>query len=386
MKGKILITGGAGFIGSHTADALIHAGYQVRVLDSLEPQVHGPARQAPRYLHPAMEFVRGDVRDPVALEKALQNVQVVYHLAGLTAGVQSMYDIRRYLDTNVTGTAALWDVIVNNKLDVERVILASSRAVYGEGAYFCQCCQCRVGVSPRPEWQLERGEWEMKCPECGEQVDPVPTREDQPQQPLSIYAQSKLFQEKICQCVARTYGIALVVLRYFNVYGPRQSLSNPYTGIAPVFCSRVSEGKPIAIYEDGRSVRDFIHVKDVARANLLALTYSGEDSIVLNVGSGVKMTILDLAEAICAQMGAEPRLEFTGQYRTGDIRSCFADISTARETLGFEAAVDLDKGVSDLVNWVNGQEATSNRYEETVREFEQRGLMQNYVLVKPELP
>lgn len=376
MKGKILITGGAGFIGSHTVDALIREGYHVRVLDNLDPQVHGPTPRVPPYLHPAAEVVLGDIRDRDTLERVLQNVQVVYHLAALTGVTQSMYDIQRYLDVNVTGTAALWDVIINKKLGVEKVILASSRAVYGEGAYFCRRCECELYPSLRPARQLERGQWDMKCPECGEQVEAIPTSEDKPLQPLSIYAQSKRFQEEICQSIARAYGVPLVILRYFNVYGPRQALSNPYTGIAPVFCSRVSTGKPIAIYEDGQSVRDFIHVRDVVRANLLALNYRNSDCTILNIGSGIKMTILDMAQAICAQMEVRPRLEFTGQYRTGDIQSCFADISAARQKLGFEPTVNFKEGVSDLINWVTCQEATIDCYEESVRELAQRGLIQ----------
>jgi dTDP-L-rhamnose 4-epimerase len=372
---KILITGGAGFIGSHTADALIEQGYPVRVLDCLDSQVHGSSRQIPAYLHPDIEFIVADVRDRDSLERALEGVQVVYHMAALTGVTQSMQEIHRYMDVAVMGTAALWDIIVNKRLPIEKIVLPSSRAIYGEGAFLCPACQQEFYPGLRSEAQLQSGVWEIACPYCGTKAEAIPTREDKPLQSLSIYAESKRVQEDMCRIMADTYHINVVALRYFNVYGPRQSLSNPYTGIAPVFCSQIKAGKPLAMYEDGLPVRDFVHVRDIVQANLKALDYQRSDFVALNVGSGEKLTILDMAKAICQQMGAEERLEFTGQYRIGDIRACYADLTQTRALLGFEPELSFKDGVADLVNWVQQQSAVPNHYQESVKELEQSGLM-----------
>jgi dTDP-L-rhamnose 4-epimerase len=375
MNDTVLITGGAGFIGSHTADALLREGYAVRVLDTLDPQVHGAERKRPAYLSPEVELVRGDVRDPDVVERCARGARVVYHLASLTGVTQSMYDVRSYVDVNVTGTAALWDVIVNRRTGVEKVVLASSRAVYGEGTGLCRACAREVHPLPREAGQLERGDWEARCPHCGGGVEPVAVREDKPPQPLSIYAETKVAQERISRCMAGAHGIPLVILRYFNVYGPRQALGNPYTGIAPVFCSRIRAGQPLCLYEDGRPLRDFVHVGDVVRANLRALAWHGAEAAAFNVGSGDPRTIEEIARAICARMGAEPRLEYTGQYRAGDIRGCYADLEAARRDLGYAPAVPFDDGVADLVHWVLGQDGVPGRYEEALSTLEGKGLV-----------
>ncbi|MHB0878795.1 MAG: SDR family NAD(P)-dependent oxidoreductase [Anaerolineae bacterium] len=375
MKGKVLITGGAGFIGSYTAEALIHDGYEVRVLDNLDPQIHGGERRVPDYLHPDVEFMYGDVRDREAVVAALQGVDVVYHFAALTGVTQSMYEVARYVDVNVAGTATVWDAIVNEKLPVRRFVLSSSRAVYGEGSYLCATCHKEVYPSPRPEAQLSHGDWEMHCPQCHAPMEAAPTREDKPLQPLSVYAQSKLFQENISRMMAESYGVPTVVLRYFNVYGPRQALSNPYTGIAPVFCTRIRNGNPVDIYEDGLPVRDFVHVSDIARANLLAAADLEDGYVVANVGSGVRLTVLDMAQAICRYMKEECQLQFSGRFRAGDIRSCYADIDTARRVLGFEPTVSFDWGVADLIRWVLHQEQPDDAYEASVGNLEGKGLV-----------
>lgn len=375
MSDKVLITGGAGFIGSHTADALLNAGHAVRILDNLDPQVHGDDRQPPAYLASDIELIVGDVRDADTLARALRGVDVVYHLAALTGVTQSMHDVRRYLDVAVTGTATLWDVLVNRGAQVRKVVVASSRAVYGEGAYRCGHCAADVYPGPREEAQLRQQEWECRCPDCGEPVAPVATREDKPLDPLSVYAHSKRFQEDICEAMGLAYEVPVVALRYFNVYGPRQALRNPYTGIAPVFASRVRNGLPIDVYEDGLPVRDFVHVRDVVQANLLALDHPGGDMVVFNVGSGEPLTVLDMAEAICRQMGQEPRLEFSGRYRVGDIRSCYADLGRSRDELGYQPRIQFSDGVAELVEWVSAQERAEDRYEESLRDLRQRGLV-----------
>jgi dTDP-L-rhamnose 4-epimerase len=377
MSTSILITGGAGFIGSHLTRALLEAGHRVRVLDLLDPQVH-PQSSLPAHFPDEAEFLHGDVLDRTLLERALGGVSVVYHLASLTSVTQSMYDLQHYIDVNVGGTAALLDVIVNRRLPVEQIVLSSSRAIYGEGAYFCHACARAVYPAPRPLAQLERGDWEMRCPQCGQAVQAIPTQEDKPPQPMSIYAQTKYFQEQLCTSVSAAYDLDMVILRYFNVYGPYQALSNPYTGIAPVFCTRILSDKPIALYEDGRPIRDFVHVRDVVRANMLALARPQRGCRRVNVGSGQPATIQMIAERISAHMGAEPRYTFTGQYRLGDIRSCYADLSHAQAALGYTPGVSLDEGIADLVDWVVAQTDVVDSYEEAIRHLAGKGLIQTY--------
>ncbi|MBI4715647.1 MAG: SDR family NAD(P)-dependent oxidoreductase, partial [Nitrospirae bacterium] len=291
---KILITGGAGFIGSHTADALLEKGYHVRVLDILDPQIHGETENPPAYLNAKVEFVKGDVRDRAALEKALDGVEAVFHFAACTGVGQSMYQIHQYVDINIGGTAMLLDVLANNPGSVKKVVLSSSRAVYGEGEYRCMTCGI-VHPGLRDEGRLKGRQWEMTWPSCGRPVEAVPTREEAPQKPISIYAITKKVQEELLNNFSMTYGIPSVVLRYFNVYGTRQALRNPYTGIAAIFTARVLSGRPIPIYEDGKPERDFVHVRDVVAANLLALENPQAGNGAFNVGTGEVLTVKDLA-------------------------------------------------------------------------------------------
>jgi len=375
MSKRILITGGAGFIGSHTADKLIEQGHQVRILDVLDAQIHGAARQIPAYLNPAAEFIEGDVRDVSILKKVLTDIDVVYHLASLTGVTQSMKDIHHYTDVNVTGTAALMDVMINGHFNIEKVVLSSSRAVYGEGTYHCPHCQRDFAPALRTVEQLENGKWEITCPVCGNLAEARPTREDKYLQPLSIYAENKPIQEDLLRMTAETYKIPAVILRYFNVYGPRQALGNPYTGIAPIFCTRISAGKPIMMYEDGLPIRDFVHVYDVVQANLKALDYMGDTVLTANVGTGEKLTILDMAQSICDEMGAERNIEFSGQFRVGDIRGCYADLSRTRSALGYEPVVTFQEGVAELIQWVGAMSPQTDTYESAVQAMEKSGLM-----------
>ncbi|MEP7272250.1 MAG: NAD-dependent epimerase/dehydratase family protein, partial [Acidobacteriota bacterium] len=348
MNERILITGGAGFIGSRTANELSRAGYDVRVLDNLDPQVHLEGTGTPLLLDEDIEFVCGDIRDADAVARALEGIDVVYHFAALTGVTQSMFEVERYIDVNVRGTATLWDVIINRNVPLQRFILASSRAVYGEGAYHCVWCAGVVFPETRNLDRLSHAQWETICPQCGQTADPVPTREDKPLRPLSVYAQSKLFQEQICRSLAVSREIPVVILRYFNVYGPHQSLTNPYTGIAATFCSRVLAKNSIPLYEDGLAIRDFVHINDVVTANRLALV-GGEKEIAVNIGSGSKASILDLAGMICDVLGSPGNWEITGQYRLGDVRSCYADTRAALRELHFWPRVELREGLTDLV-------------------------------------
>ncbi len=329
MKENILVTGGAGFIGSHLVDALLAAGHNVRVLDALEPQVHGGLRERgekPDYLNPEAEFIQGDIRDPEAVRKALEGVDVLFHEAALVGVGQSMYEIARYTDVNAGGTAALLQVIINSKERPRKMIVASSMSIYGEGAYDCPI-HGRVFPKLREPAQLQQRDWEMHCPiqRCPERCRPVPTDEDKPLYPTSVYAINKRDHEELFLAIGRAYDIPAVALRYFNVYGRRQALSNPYTGVAAIFSSRLLNGRPPVIFEDGLQSRDFTHVSDIVNANLIVMDSPEADFKVFNVGTGRRLTILELTEALIQHLGLSLQPEVVAQFRAGDIRHCYAD-------------------------------------------------------------
>ena len=371
----ILVTGGAGFIGSHIVDALIERGHQVRVLDSLVEQVHGPKADRPAYLHPAAEFWRGDVRDVEAVRSALQGIDIVYHEAAEVGVGQSMYEVTRYVGGNTYATSVLLDVLANEKHLVKRLIVASSMSIYGEGAYRCPT-HGRVHPFLRPDQQLARKEWEMKCPECGQPADIMGTPEDKPLFPTSIYAISKMDQEFMCLSIGRAYNLPTVALRYFNVYGPRQALSNPYTGVAAIFSGRLLNGKPPVIFEDGLQSRDFVHVSDIVQANMLAMERAEAVYEVFNVGTGRALSICDVALALINELKVNIQPEVVGGFRAGDIRHCVADIHKARKLLGFEPRVKFEDGLQELVGWVKSQRPVDH-VEQARRELAQHGLIRN---------
>ncbi len=372
---RVLVTGGAGFIGSHIVDGLIERGYDVRVFDNLEPQVHGPGRKIPAYLNPEAEFVLGDMRDKDTLEQALDGVQAVFHQAAVVGVGQSMYEIVHYVDHNTVGTANLLEIMVSGRFEIEKLIVASSMSIYGEGKY--QCPQCGV-IFPklRSEAQLRERCWELRCPDCMEELLPLATDEEKPLFPTSVYAISKRDQEDMCLAVGRAYGIPTVALRYFNTYGPRQALSNPYTGAVAIFSARILKGNPPLIFEDGLQSRDFIHVKDIVRANLLALEKPEMDYEVFNVGTGRRVTILDLAHIILNQLG-RPDLEpqVVQRFRAGDIRHCYADISKVQRKAGYASRTSVEEGISDLVQWVMEQSDVLDRVASAVEQLNRRGLI-----------
>lgn len=372
----MLVTGGAGFIGSHLVDALVKEGHRVRVFDNLEPQVHGALREQqrwPDYCNPGAEYVFGDVRDRDALAKSVEGVDVVFHEAAMVGVGQSMYQVRRYVDVNTLGTATLLDVLVNQKRRVRKLVVASSMSIYGEGKYECPT---HGAIYPRlrPKEQLERRDWEVRCPQCGQAARPLPTDEEKPFFSTSIYAISKKDQEEMCLCVGRAYGIPTVALRYFNVYGTRQALSNPYTGVAAIFSSRLLNNKAPLIYEDGLQSRDFIHVSDIVRANLLVMNADAANYDSFNVGAGVPVTVLDVARILGQALERDIKPVVVGKFREGDIRHCFADISKARR-LGYTPSVPFEQGMRDLAAWVGEQQA-EDRVEAAAGELEQRGLVQ----------
>lgn len=348
---EILITGGAGFIGSHLADALIREGHRVIIFDNLTPEVHGTRGLMPAYLSQETTFIRGDVRDRTSLSNVIQTVDVIFHLAALTGVGQSMQEVSRYVETNVLGTANLLDILTNDQHHVQKLIVASSRAVYGEGQYVCHNCGI-VFPEFRSRQQLEERGWEVQCPHCGEAVIPVATDEDKPLKPGSVYAISKRDQEEMCLSVGNAVGIPTVVLRYFNVYGPRQSLTNPYTGIISIFVSQILRGQPPEIYEDGLESRDFVHVSDAVRAALLAMESDRAEGESINVGTGRRLSILEVANILINEMNCNLMPEFTGKFRVGDVRHCYADVTKAWRVLGFEAAIEFEDGIKDFLREV----------------------------------
>jgi dTDP-L-rhamnose 4-epimerase len=359
----VLITGGAGFIGSHLGDELLRSGYRVRSLDSLVEQVHGES-QRPTYLAEEIELVSGDLRDPDVVRRALDGVDSVVHLAARVGVGQSMYQLVEYAAANTSGTAVLLEALLEHP--VRKLLVASSMSIYGEGAYE------PAPAVERTREQLERGEWDPRGPN-GEELTPVPTPETKEPALASVYALTKYDQERLCLLYGAAYDVPVVALRFFNVYGPRQALSNPYTGALAIFASRLLNGRAPVIYEDGAQRRDFVHVRDVARVCRLALERDGADGRAVNVGSGRSASILEVAAALTLVLGKKIEPELTGKFRAGDIRHCFADATLARETLGFEAEVALDDGMAELAGWLEGRVAT-DRFDEAAAELTERGL------------
>jgi dTDP-L-rhamnose 4-epimerase len=371
MKKNVLITGGAGFIGAHVANELLANGYHVRAIDSLVPQVHGPERKRPAYLNPDVELIVADIRDSGALSRALHRVDSVIHLVSLVGVGQSMYQIEEYTSVNNLGTAVLLQLLTQRP--VERLVVASSMSIYGEGLY-CDA-QGNIGTPvERTIEQLKLGDWEVRN-ERGECLTPMPTPETKVPSLASIYALSKYDQERMCLMLGRAYDIPVVALRFFNTYGPYQALSNPYTGVLSNFASRVLNGNAPLIFEDGRQKRDFVSVYDVAFACRLALDSAEASGRALNISSGLSMTVAEVAARTVRAIGrGDIQPDITGKYRVGDIRHCFADITQARQVLGWEPRVTLEQGLDDLADWLDGQTAADHGLRARA-ELAARGLM-----------
>ena len=373
IASPVLVTGGAGFIGSHLVEALLARGARVRVLDSLDPQVHGTGATRARHLPPDVELVHASVCDAAAVDRALDGVASVVHLAAQVGVGQSMYAIVPYVDENVRGTAVLLDRLANAGRRIKRLVVASSMSIYGEGRYRCSSCG-PVAPGPRPLAQLQAREWELRCPACATPTTPAPCDEDKPIVPTSVYAVTKRDQEELCLCVGRAYGIGTVALRLFNVYGPRQALSNPYTGVGAIFSSRLLNGQRPLVFEDGRQSRDFIHVSDIVEAFCLALERDDVADVALNVGTGRSTSVAGLAETIARSLSVTLAPEIVGRSREGDIRHCVADVSRIERHLGFRARMTLDKGIEDLVAWAREQRA-DDRVAQARDELDRRGLI-----------
>jgi len=370
MIENILITGGAGFIGSHLSDELLAHGYKVRVLDNLSSQVHGPDHRRPDYIDADVELIVGDIRDPDVVAESLKGIDAVFHLAAMVGVGQSMYQVSQYTSVNNEGTAILLQALIDQP--VEKLVVASSMSIYGEGLYRTPSNQSVPGQE-RSLQQLKTRDWELHTLD-GDTLTPIATPESKPPSLASIYALSKFDQEQMCLVVGRAYQIPTVALRFFNVYGTRQALSNPYTGVMAIFASRLMNGKSPMIFEDGLQQRDFVSVKDVSCACRLALESTVAEGCAFNIGSGEHYTIKELAQRICAVMGKEDiEPQITGKYRVGDVRHCFADINLARRVLGYEPRVELEAGLTDLVTWLQGQIAV-DRVDQASAELSARGL------------
>ncbi|OGL39927.1 MAG: nucleoside-diphosphate-sugar epimerase [Candidatus Schekmanbacteria bacterium GWA2_38_9] len=372
MAKKVLVTGGAGFIGSFIVDELVRRGYDVRIFDCLDPQVH-PDGKIPEHLNKDAEFIKGDVRNYDELKKALKGINIVSHHAAVVGVGQSQYKINYYVETNVMGTSNLLDIIVNTKNSIEKMTVAASMSSYGEGNYSYKKCGT-VNPPLRAEEQVSSGEWELFCSKCKGLLKPVPTDEGKFQQCNSIYALTKKMQEDMVLNIGKTYNISCVALRYFNVYGPRQSLSNPYTGVTAIFMSRLKNDQQPVVYEDGLQTRDFISVYDIARANIMAIEKDEANYKSFNVGTGQPITIKEVAEELARYYGKDIKPNIVNKFRKGDVRHCYSDCGFVEKTLGFKPKVSFEKGMKELMVWAE-EAYFEDKFEEAARELKEKGLV-----------
>ncbi len=374
---RVLITGGAGFIGSHIALKLIEKGYDVTVLDNLLAQIHGdnPDKTSPLYcsVKDKTRFIKADVCDRAALETAISDANYIIHLAAETGTGQSMYEIKRYVDVNIGGTALLLDILTNINHHVKRFLVAESRAIYGEGKYHCEKCG-EVYPVERKDEDMAKGDFECHCPKCGGKVALVATTEDSAIHPSSVYGIGKQVQGQLVHLICKNIGVESVSYRYQNVYGPGQSLTNPYTGILSIFSTRIKNHKEINIFEDGLESRDFVYIDDVVNATIAGMEVPEANGHVFNIGTGIATDVLTVAKTLCKHYGIEVPLNVSGNYRLGDIRHNYADISLAKKILCFEPKWSFEQGIKQFTAWVNQQELQKDNYEASLEEMKQKGL------------
>jgi dTDP-L-rhamnose 4-epimerase len=370
LSENVLITGGAGFIGSHVSRRLLERGHRVVALDNLTPQVHEDGAR-PAYLPAEVDLIVGDVRDREAVDRALEGIDAVVHLAARVGVGQSMYEIAEYASVNTLATGILLEAMMDRP--VRKLLVASSMSVYGEGLYRDVSGQI-TEATPRDRTQLERGDWDPLGAD-GQPLEPLPTSEAKPPSLSSIYALGKFDQERMCLLYGSAYQVPTVALRFFNVYGRDQALSNPYTGVLAIFANRLLNDLPPLIYEDGGQRRDFVSVGDVAEACALALEHSEADGQVLNIAGGHSFSVLEIAEKLAHVLGRDHLTPtITSKYRVGDIRHCFADIQQARSLIGFEPRTGLEVGMIELAEWLERQAVGEDRFESAGRELAARGL------------
>ncbi len=377
ILGKVLITGGAGFIGSTLALKLIKKGYEVRVLDSMSEQIHGDnyaSSELFRKIEGKVEFLLGSVEERSKWEEALKDVTYVIHLAAETGTGQSMYEIERYTDVNIKGTAIFLDILANTEHSVKKIVVASSRAIYGEGEYECSTHGVVYPVA-RDDKHMAQGDFNVKCPICSENVKLLATTETSKIHPTSMYGFTKQGQEQMCMIMGESLGIPVVAFRYQNVYGPGQSLKNPYTGILSIFSTRIKNNLGINIFEDGTESRDFVYIDDVVDATIAGLENETADNHSFNIGTGVATDVLTVANELVKAYGVDVPIEVSGNYRLGDIRHNFADISKAQTLLGYKPKYSFEEGIAQFTQWVNTQTIETDLYEKSLNELREKGLM-----------
>lgn len=373
---RVLITGGAGFIGSNLALKLLDKGYEVAVLDSLNEQIHGENPEKSytyNLIKDKVKFIKGDVNNKEDWKKALDDTDLVVHLAAETGTGQSMYEINKYIDSNIGGTAKLLELLTNEQYKVEKLIVAASRAVYGEGKFECE----KHGIvypKSRLDGDMSKGDFEVKCPICNNNVTMLPTDEESALHPTSVYGFTKQAQEQLCMIVGKSIKLPVVAFRFQNVYGPGQSLKNPYTGILSIFSTRIKNGNDINIFEDGCETRDFVYIDDVTDAIILGIENDNADFNVFNVGSGEKIDVLTVANTLKEKYGTDVQINVSGNYRLGDIRHNLGDLSYIKEKLGYEPKVAFKQGISNFVDWVEKQEVESDNYDKSIQEMKDKGL------------
>ena len=373
---NVLITGGAGFIGSSLTLKLLEGGHKVKVLDSLSPQIHGEIPEQSELfmrIKDKVEFIHGDVRNKEDIRVALKGADIVVHLAAETGTGQSMYEIEKYIEVNINGTSHLLDLIANEPNEVKKIVVASSRAVYGEGRYLCQN-HGEVYPDSRIDEHLSQRDFNVKCPDCGENVEVLSTTENSQIHPSSIYGFTKYGQENMCMIMGKALGIPVVGLRYQNVYGPGQSLKNPYTGILSIFSTRIKNGNPINIFEDGTESRDFVYIDDIVDATVKAIELDEANDQVFNVGTGVATDVLTVANTLVEKYQTNVDISVSGQYRLGDIRHNFADLTNISNKLGFTPKYNFEDGIQNFVDWVNQQQIEEDNYEKAMLEMKEKGL------------
>lgn len=373
---RVLITGGAGFIGSNLALKLLDKGYEVTVLDNLNNQIHGenPGKSYTyNLIKGKVNFIKGDVNEVKDWKEALKDANFVVHLAAETGTGQSMYEINKYVDSNIGGTAKLLELLTNEKHKVEKLIVATSRAVYGEGKFECK----KHGIvypKSRLDKDMDKGDFEVKCPHCNEHVTILPTDEESLLHPTSVYGFTKQAQEQLCMIVGKSIDLPVIAFRFQNVYGPGQSLKNPYTGILSIFSTRIKNGNDINIFEDGYETRDFVYIDDVSETIILGMENENVNHEVFNVGSGEKIDVLTIANTLKKKYGTNIKISISGNYRLGDIRHNLGDLSYINEKLGYAPKVTFEEGISNFVDWVEKQEIESDNYDKSIQEMKDKGL------------
>tara|TARA_B110000196_G_scaffold318377_1_gene333650 strand:- start:28 stop:1155 length:1128 start_codon:yes stop_codon:yes gene_type:complete len=372
---NILITGGAGFIGSRLCEKLFDKGYNITIMDNLSPQIHGDGESLLfKKIKNKCTFIKGDVRNKEDWGEAVKEQEIIVHLAAETGTGQSMYELAKYNDVNIMGTVHMLELLANTNHKVEKMLIASSRAIYGEGKYLCSN-HGETYPSQRNESDMEKGEFNPKCGVCHLELKLVATDEDSKIHPSSIYGINKQQQEQMVMLMGEALDIPSVAFRYQNVYGPGQSLSNPYTGILSIFSTRILNGNDLDIYEDGLESRDFVYIDDVVDATILGIEKDEANGQVFNVGSGVPTTVKEVADSLKRFYNSDINILISGKYRLGDIRHNYADLTKIRDVLGFSSKYDFKSGISEFVKWVKTQEVKEDKYDKSITELKQKGLI-----------